>query len=162
MLVVRKSDSGSAYLKDELDVLVVVAGEKRVTDAESVLMAGYTAEGIFLAVEDKAVLGVDLEASAAESGLHLVDKLATSLKRSLERIKIRISKTVPEVSVLELKVYKIFSSGELLYGVALLVKDGKLDFVALLLVSYEYLCLNVSVRSVKHGVYNYSYPKLKV
>ena len=110
MLIVCKTDGGSTYLENEVDVLLVVAGKKRVTNAESVLMAGYTAQGIFLTVKDEAVFGIDLEASYTETSRNTVDSLTVSYDRSLSRVEIRIASTVPEVYVINIKFYLCVSA----------------------------------------------------
>ena len=67
MLIVRKTDGGCTYLHDEADVLSMMLGKKCVAEADSVLMTGNTSQGVFLAVEDKASFGVNLEGTAAEA-----------------------------------------------------------------------------------------------
>jgi hypothetical protein len=151
VLIVSKTDGGSTYLENEVDVLLVMLGEKRVTDAESILVAGYTAQRIFLAVEDEAVVGIYLEASCAESGCNVVDNLAASYKLCLEAVEIGILKTVPEVYVLEVEMYESIGGGKDSYLISFLIEDGVSYLVAALLVGNEYLYLNVSILAVNYG-----------
>ena len=68
VLIVSKTDGGCTYLADEVDIFLMMLGKKRVSDAPSVLMARYTAEGILFSVKDESVLGIDLEGTATEAG----------------------------------------------------------------------------------------------
>ena len=68
VLIMGKADGGAAHFADKIHILFVVLGEKRITDAPAVLMTAYAAERILFSVENKALVGVDFEAAAAEAG----------------------------------------------------------------------------------------------
>ena len=50
-------------------------GEKCVTDAESVLMTGYTVKRIFFTIEEEALVGINLECTATETCAYFIEYL---------------------------------------------------------------------------------------
>ena len=101
VLIVSETDGGCANLHDIVNVLCVMLGKERVTNAPSVLVAGYAAERIFLTVEDKAVFGIDLEGTAAEAGANVIKNGLTLNDLYLTAVEVRILTAVPEVNVLK-------------------------------------------------------------
>ena len=144
MLIVSKTNGGSTDLHDEIDIFLVMLGEKSVAYAESVLVTGYTSKWVFLTVEYEAVVRIDLEASHTETRGNRVNSLAASDNRSHSRVKIRIASAVPEMYVLDGKISYAVSGREFCYSVALAVKHGVTDLVTVLLICYVYLYLYVA------------------
>ena len=70
-----KTNGCSANLANKLNVLCVMLGKKRVSNAPSVLMARNTAKRVFLAVENETVVRIDFEASASKAAANVVDNL---------------------------------------------------------------------------------------
>jgi hypothetical protein len=145
VLIVSKSYCGSTNLHNEVDVLSVMLGEKRITYTKSVLVTGYTAKRILLTVEDEAVFGINLEASYTESCRNVINNLAAAYDSRLCGIEVRIASAVPEVNVLYMKVNEVVRGLSLSYNVTLLIGNGIEDLIALLLVGNEYLYLYVAV-----------------
>ena len=97
VLIMGKANGGCAHLADKVDVLLVMLREKGVTKTPAVLMARYAAQRIFLAVEDKAVFGIDLEGAATEAGRDIINYLAVFDKLDACGVEVGIFLSVPEV-----------------------------------------------------------------
>ena len=151
MLIVSKTDSGSAYLKDISDILLVMLGKKRVTDAKSILMTGNAAKRILLAVKDKATLGIDLEGTAAEARAYVINDLVTLNYLYLTAVEVRVAPAVPEVNVLYSKGHLGVCGNYLLDLIFVLVVDGVSDLLTVSKVLYEYLNVNLCVIAVYGG-----------
>ena len=99
VLIMGKAYSGAAHFADKIHILFVMLGKEGIADTPSVLMTAYTAERILFSVENKALVGVDFEAAAAEAGGNAVDNLAVFKKLNGGGVKIRVFASVPEVDV---------------------------------------------------------------
>ena len=73
VLIVCQTNGSRADLHDQLDILLMMLGEQSVAHAPSVLVARDAAQGVLLSVEDKAVVGVDLKATATEACGYIVE-----------------------------------------------------------------------------------------
>ena len=62
-------------------------------------MAGNTAKGIFLTVKNKAVFGVNLKASATETGTNVINNLVALHKLCLTAVEIGVAAAVPKMNV---------------------------------------------------------------
>ena len=80
-------------------------GKKRVAYSKPILMARNAAKGIFLAVEDKAALGVYFKGAAAKASTDEVNRFAVNDKLSLSRIEIGVLSSVPESDVRNIKLH---------------------------------------------------------
>jgi hypothetical protein len=142
-----KTDGGSADLHNKVDILPMMLGKKSVTNAESVLMAGYAAKRILSAVKNEAAVRIDSEGTATESGSNLIYNLTVSNERNVSGVEVRILSTVPEVNVLNLELLNLLSCGNFncSKNLALLGADAVNECCAFLNVLGEYLNLNESV-----------------
>ena len=77
MLIVSKTDGCSTNFTDEINILNVMLGKKRVSNAPSVLMTRHSAKRVFLSVKDKAVIGIYLKAAATEPAANVIKNLST-------------------------------------------------------------------------------------
>ena len=68
VLIVGQSDGGETAFHDHVHILCMVLGQQSIAQSQTVLMAGHTPQGIFFAVEDEAVVGIDDVGTAAEAG----------------------------------------------------------------------------------------------
>ena len=148
VLIVSETDGGSSHLHNEVDILCVMLGEKGVTHAKTVLMAGYTAEGIFLAVEDKSVVGIDLEASAAETVANVIKNGLALNDLDLTAIEIGILASVPEVNVFNIENNLLVGGLDLLKLVFFLVVNGVNQFLTFAELGGVYLNGNVCISGV--------------
>ena len=78
VLIVCQTDGVGAHLADQIYILDVMLRQQRIADAPAILMAGYAAQWVLLAVEDEALLRIDLECAAAETGGYAIDHFATA------------------------------------------------------------------------------------
>ena len=124
MLVVSKTDGGGTNLHNEVDILLVMLGEKCVTDAEAVLVTGYTAKGVFLTVEDEAVVGVNAEGAAAEAAANVIKYGIAILDLYLAAIEVGVTATVPEMNVTNIEGYLGITGLDLCDLVLFLVVNG--------------------------------------
>ena len=76
----------------------MVLAAQSVADAPAVLVAGNTAQGVFFAVEDEALVGIDLEAAAAETGGNVVKDIAVFHQFSTAAVQVGILAAVPQVT----------------------------------------------------------------
>ena len=97
MLVVGKADGVGAHLQNQRHILFHHLFGDGYTRTLAVLMAGDTAQGIGVAVQNEALLRVNLKLAAAEAGGL---GLAIVQPRSYG-VEIRVIKTVPQAGVLQ-------------------------------------------------------------
>ena len=147
VLIVSKSDCGRAHFHNELDILSVVLGKKSVTNAESILVTGYTAKGILSAVKDETAVRIDCEGTATESCSNLIYRLAVSHKSYACGIEVRILSTVPKVNVLDLELLNLLTGGNFncSKSLAFLGVESVNECCAFFNVLGEYLNLNESI-----------------
>jgi hypothetical protein len=105
VLIVSKTNGGCANLANEVDIFLVMLGKKRVTYTPSVLVTGYAAEGIFLAVENEAAIGIDFERTAAEAVANVVKNLTVFYDFNLAAVEVGVASAVPEMHVLKLEIH---------------------------------------------------------
>ena len=151
VLVVSKTDGGAAYLIDKLHILLVMLGKKCVTEAKSVLVTGYTAEGILLAVKEEATLGIDIEGTATETRGNVIDNLVAIYDLSLAAVKVGVATAVPEVNALDLKYNLLVRAYGLVKLVALLIIEGVCDLLTCSKLGGVNLNLNLSVLATDLG-----------
>ena len=151
MLIVSKTDSGSANLADKIHILGVVLGEKGITKAPSVLVTRYAAQGVFLAVEDKSSLRIDLKSTAAKAVAYVVKNFLAFNDLYFTAVKVRITASVPEVNVLDLKGYLSLGALDLLEFVFFLVVDCVNELLRGSKILYVSLNLNGCVSTVYCG-----------
>ena len=107
----------------------MVLGKKSITYTKSVLVTGYTAEGIFLSVENEAVFGIDLKASAAESCGYRINVALAAYDGSLCRVEVGITSAVPEVYVFNFKCNDLVRGVRFSDEIAFLVADFKVILI---------------------------------
>ena len=103
VLIVSETYGGGTDLHYEVDILSVMLGKKRVTDAPSVLVAGYAAQRILLAVQDKSELGINAIGAATEAGAYVVYYSSVLDKLELGGVEIGILPATPEDNVLDIE-----------------------------------------------------------
>ena len=145
MLIVSKSYRSSADLHNKVDILLVVAGKKRVADTPSVLVTGYTAQRIFLTVKNKAVVGINSEGAHTEATTYVIKHLITLNYLCLTAVKVGIASAVPEVNALKVKYYLGIPCEDLSYLVFFLIVNRVANALCLGYVLYENLNLNLGV-----------------
>ena len=97
VLVVGKTDGVGAHFQNQRHILFHHLFGNGYARALAVLMAGDAAQGIGAAIQDKALLRVDLKPAAAEA-----DRLGlTVVEPCGDGVEIRVVKAVPQVGVLE-------------------------------------------------------------
>ena len=162
VLVVSKTNGCSTYLAYKLDILLVVLGEKSITHAPSVLMAGYAAERVFLTVKNKSVVRVYLEATATKATAYVIDNLAIFNYFCLTAVEIGVLATVPKMNVCNLKDCLCFCGFNLIQLVFVLVVNGVNDSLSALKIFCVHLNLNRCVRVVHCGGNLYSGRSAKI
>ena len=103
VLIVSQTDGGGAQFVDEFHILLVVLGQQGVAQTPAVLVTGHATQGIFLAIEDKSTLRVDLKCTATKSCAYVIDYLFIAKKLCLCCVKIRVLKTMPKCNSLYFK-----------------------------------------------------------
>ena len=136
VLIVRKSDGICADLTNEIHILKVMLGKKRIADLPSVLMTADTVERIFLSVENKTGLSINTEGTAAETRGYLIDFLAPANDRYLCRVEIGINSTVPKVYVLNRQNGACGCTLTLCDCISVCIKNAKRYLVALFHIVY--------------------------
>ncbi len=100
VLVVGQAHCVGADLFDDLNVLKVLLGRKRVANALAVLVARHAAQRVGAPIQEEALVGVDVERANAKAGGHLVDHGAVlTEKLQLGRVEVRVVHAVPAVDV---------------------------------------------------------------
>ena len=151
VLIVSKTDGGCTDLANEVDIFLVMLGKKRVTHAPSVLVTRYAAEGVFLTVEDKAVVGIDLEGAATKSTANVVDNGLALNDLCLTAIEVGVLAAVPKMNVLDLKVYLSLGRLSLCDLVFFLVINGVNDLLTLGKILDIYFNLNLCILAIDRG-----------
>ena len=77
--------------------------KKSVTEAPSVLMAGYTTKRIFFTIKNKAVFGIDFKGTATKTGRNVINNFFTIKDFNFSSIKIRVFFTVPKANTRNFK-----------------------------------------------------------
>ena len=99
VLVVRQTNGGRPHLHDEVNILLVMLGQQRVTHAPSVLVTGHAAQGILLTVQDKAVFGVNFKGATAKARANGVNLLPALHEARLAAVQVGVAAAVPEMHV---------------------------------------------------------------
>ena len=151
VLVVSQTNGGSTHFANEVHIFFVVLGEQSVTKAPSILVTGYTAQGVFLTVEDKAVIGINLKGTATKTAAYVIKNVAIFYDFNLAAVEVGILATVPQVNVLQGEVYSGFGAFNLCDFVFFLIVNGVNQLLCRSYVLNEYLNFNVCVLAVNGG-----------
>ena len=126
-------------------------GEQSVTKAPSVLVTGNTAQGIFLTVEDEAVVGIDLEGAATKAAANVVKNLAVLYDLNLTAVEVGILAAVPQVNVLKSEVNGGLGALNFSNLVFFLIVNGINELLCRGNVFYKYFNFNVCVVALNSG-----------
>ena len=99
VLIMSQADGVGTDLFDQGHVFVVHLAGDGVAQALAVLMAGNAVQRVRLAVQEEALLGVNLEAAHAKAGGGLIFHRAVHHKAGLAAVQVRILNAVPQVCV---------------------------------------------------------------
>ena len=112
MLIVGKPDGGAANFANQFDIFFMIFLAQRIALAPAVLVSGNAPEGILFPVEDKAVLRVDTEATAAKMRRNGIQNYLSIQQFCSHSIKIGIFPAVPQMDIRNGDVHHI-AAGDL-------------------------------------------------
>ena len=151
VLIMGQTNGGSAHFTDQLHIFFMMLREQGVTDAQPVLMAADTAEGIFLAVENEASVGIHLIVTAAESGGYTVKRCFITDQCGGSAVEVGILSSVPQMCILDNEAgfgVRAHSGGN---RIAFCVKKRVLNLLPLLEIGYKHFYLHICVSTIHNG-----------
>ena len=100
----REAHGVDAHFEHDRHVFVVMLFRERVPDAVAVLVAADAAQRQALAVQEKALVGIDAEETQAERLLHAVDFLAAAQQDDFGAVQERIFAAVPQARIFHVEL----------------------------------------------------------
>ena len=114
-------------------------------------MAGNAAQGIAFAVEDEALIGIDLKAAAAEAGGNIVQNFLILHQVYFHAVQVGILAAVPQLSVFDGDVDLGLVGSDVGNGVALGIQHGVLQVLAHLGVLQEHFHFHIGILAFHNG-----------
>ena len=150
VLIVSQTDSSSAYLADQRNVLCMVFFAQRVTLFPAILVTGNATQGVLLAIENEALIGINLIAAATETGRNRINYSAIFQQLCLCSIQVGILAAVPLMDIPNKELHLVAHGGEIGNNIAFFVLNGVADFLAIC-IGGKHLNLHICISAIDGG-----------